>query len=250
MIAKRTAELRERTAAKHRGHDSLRASRTVDSPSGSTADGREEDYAVVKLGSHRVLIDPQSLRLVYPLGNLEKQKAAPRPKRAGTRRLVEPKLRADGLRNRTSIRLYSGLDKENVGLELLRMLFSSDKVEISDIRAQRGVGADAIDELRRYYELKVSAGAEPDQVTLTNSEVKRALTTPDFFLVIVSGIEGVDARPKIRVIVDPLSQLQPTESGSITLSGVRSAMSLTYEFENIDGPMVAIGREELNLPID
>ena len=148
------------------------------------------------------------------------------------------------------IRLYSDLDKETVGLELLRKLFSSDQAEISDLRAQRGVGADAIDELQRFYELKVSAGAEPDQITMTGAEVKRAKTTPDFFLVVISGIEGVDAQPKVRVIVDPLSQLQPTETGSITLSGVRSASSLTYGFAPIDNPMLANGAEELNAPAD
>ena len=120
---------------------------------------------------------------------------------------------------------------------------SSDHDEISDLRNQRGVGADAIDELQRFYELKVSAGAEPDQVTLTNAEVKRALTTPDFFLVVVSGVEGTDAQPKVRVIIDPLSQLQPTESGSITLSGVRNVTSLSYDFAPIDDPERATDEE-------
>ena len=125
------------------------------------------------------------------------------------------------------------------------MLLSSDRQEISDLRAQRGVGADAVDALRRFYELKVSAEAEPDQVTLTNSEVKRALSTPDFFLVVVSGIEGVNARPSIRVFVDPLKQLHPTDSGAITLSGVRSTKSLAYDFAPIDDPVPGSGGEEL-----
>ena len=42
--------------------------------------------------------------------------------------------------------------------------------------------------MKRYYELKVSAGPEPDVVTLTDSEVQRALTTPDFFLVVVANV--------------------------------------------------------------
>ena len=249
-IATRTAELRERTAEKHREHGGLRVRSTAASPAVSIVNGRENDDAVAKLGAHRVLVEPQSLRLVDPLGRVEKQEATPRPKTVGKGYLAEPKLGAGGPRGGTSIRLYSGLDKETVGLEILRMLFSSDQDEISDLRAQRGVGADAIDELQRFYELKVSAGTEPDQVVLTNAEVKRALTTPDFFLVVVSGIEGVDAQPKVRVIVDPLSQLQPTESGSITLSGVRSATSLTYDFAPIDGPMPATGAEELSVPPD
>ena len=122
---------------------------------------------------------------------------------------MEPRLGSGGPRNRSPLRGYSDLDKETVGKELLESLLSSDDEEIADLRDQRGVGADAVDELRRFYELKVSAGSEPDSVRLTNSEVKRALSTPDFFLVVVSRIEGVDARPTLRVIVDPLKQLHP-----------------------------------------
>ena len=149
--------------------------------------------------------------------------------------LAQP--RADGAspQNRTPLAGYSASDKETVGKRLLEKLLSSDREGVVDLRTQRGVGADAIDQLQRFYELKVSADTEPDHVTLTSAEVKRASSTPDFFLVVVSGVEGIDARPKIRVIVDPLNQLQPTESGSITLSGVRNAASLTYDFAPRDG---------------
>ena len=101
-------------------------------------------------------------------------------------------------------------------MELARMILSSDDNEIVDIRNQRGVGADA----------------EPDHVTLTASEVKRALNNPEFFLVVVSGVEGTEARPKVRVFVDPLNQLRQDFSGKITLSGIRSTKSLVYDFES------------------
>lgn len=45
----------------------------------------------------------------------------------------------------------------------------------------------------------------------------------DFFLVVVSGIEGAHARPKVRVIIDPLHQLRMTETSSVSFAGVRSA---------------------------
>jgi len=38
----------------------------------------------------------------------------------------------------------------------------------------------------------------------------------------------------LRVFLDPLKQLQPTERGSITLSGVREAKSLVYTFNPTD----------------
>ena len=64
--------------------------------------------------------------------------------------------------------------------------------------------------------------------------MKRALTTNDFFLVVVSGIEGADANPKVRIIVDPLRHLQPAESGAITLTGIHGATSLIYDFTQVD----------------
>ena len=135
------------------------------------------------------------------------------------------------------------MEKENVAMELFRKVFGSDDEEIADIRAQHGVGADAVDKSKHFYELKVNAGIEPDVVAMTTAEVKRARITPGFFLVVISGIEDADVQPKVRIIVDPLSQLQPTTRGSITLSGVRNATSLTYDFVRREGTEQA-GKED------
>ena len=136
------------------------------------------------------------------------------------------------------MRGYTDADREDVGVELLRMLLDTEDDQIIDLRRQHGVGADAIDQMAKYYELKVSAGPEPDIVTLTDAEVQRALTTPDFFLVVVSNVEGADARPTVRLVVDPLKQLRPTDRGTIHLAGVRDAESLVYQFVPIDGSAV------------
>ena len=130
-------------------------------------------------------------------------------------------------------------------MRLVRMLLSSDRDEIVDLRIQRGVGADAIDSMERFFELKVSAGAEPDGVLLTRSEVQRAMSTDKYFLIVISGVEGVDAKPKARVFVDPLKQLRQTYNGSITLSGVNSVESLVYEFEPGDDAPTSSSHEEL-----
>ena len=241
-IAARTTEMRERIAAAPQGQDRSRGlGRTGAGPSG----GRENRQTPPSLESTRVLVNPESLDIVDPKGRLEESSEQRTPRKAGgDRNLVEPKPGDGGPRGRSPIRLYTDLEKEKVGLELLRKLLSSDVEEIADIRAQHGVGADAIDKLENFYELKVSAGAEPDYVSMTAAEVKRARTTPGFFLVVISGIEGVDAQPKARVIVDPLSQLLPTSSGSITLSGVRNATSLTYDFAHGDDVEQASEEEE------
>ena len=236
---------RERTAAKHRG--SRGRSVNPSTPTRLPSNGREDHEASAK---SRLLVDPQSLRLIDPYGRVEDGAGSAPRKTNRSLQLVKPSLGSEGPRNRSSLRGYSDLDKESVGEELLRMLLGSDRDEIADLRAQRGVGADAVDELRRFYELKVSAGSEPDSVRLTNSEVQRALSTPDFFLIIVSGIEGVDARPTIRVIVDPLEQLQPTDSGAITLAGVHSAKSLIYDFAPTNDPVSLSGEDETRVSAD
>jgi len=109
-------------------------------------------------------------------------------------------------------------------------VLSSDRDDIVDIRTQRGVGADAMDHLKQFYELKVSAAEEPESITLTNAELQRAKSTTDFFLVIVSGVEeGTDARPTVRIIPRPLDQLEQSVRGTMVLSGVREAKSIIYD---------------------
>lgn len=93
------------------------------------------------------------------------------------------------------------------------------------------MGADAVDLEGRPYELKVNAGAEPDEIMLEGSQL--AATTPGFFLVVISNLEGGNAQPRVRIILDPLAQLKPSERTSIPFSGVRSSRSLVYEFAPI-----------------
>ena len=183
----------------------------------------------------RVLVDPQDLELTYPEGRIEEGSdgdggggGKPKGKKPN-----EPSKKSKGPANRVSYRAYTDVDKETVGMELFKKLFGSDREDITDLRTQRGVGADAIDDLRRFFELKVHGGSEPDQVKLTNAEVRRALSTDDYFLVVVSDVEGADARPKVRVVLDPLKQLQPLDQGEIVLSGVRSSTSAIYDFSPV-----------------
>ena len=119
-------------------------------------------------------------------------------------------------------------------MELARLVLGGDAAEIVDLRSQHGVGADAIDSLDRFFELKVHLGDEPDTIRLEESQIRRALSTPDFFLVVVSGVEGADAQPKVRIIVDPVHQLPITQSSSVSFTGVRSAEhSLVYDLQQI-----------------
>lgn len=244
----RLGELQKRIAKQH-GSSAGQAGRTVGKarPSDAAQDEREQQKQAPPMAATRILIEPQSLMLVDPRGR--KDDGSPSAANGASGRvqssgLSEPRASSGGPQNRTPRPVYSAVDRENVGFELLQMVLGSDSDQIVDLRNQRGVGADAIDELKNYYELKVAARSEPDQVTLTASEVQRALTTPDFFLVVVSNIEqGVDARPTVRVVVDPLKQLSPSYRGTVSLSGVHEATSLVFEFDPIDGPQPASDEE-------
>ena len=172
-MERRTAVLQEQTAKAK-----VTPSRSSSNRSSSRA-GRREKKKAAELGPQRTLVDPYVLQVVDRRGYIDDLDKKERPPRNREKGLVEPKAVSSIRSNRTPLPGYSQEDKEDVGMELARMILSSDDNEIVDIRNQRGVGADAIDRLRNYYELKVSAGAEPDQVTLTSSEVKRALNTPN-----------------------------------------------------------------------
>lgn len=183
----------------------------------------------------RVLIDPSRFHVIDPQGTLANAdgptgKKPARPQ-GDARPLAIPKPEGPAPRPPSAPPSYSDAEREAVGLELLRRLLASDAEGVRDLRAQRGVGADAMDLDQRLYELKVHAGAEPDQITMEASQVRRALD-PNFFLVIVSNVEVGDAPPTVRIILNPLSQLTVTDRGSIQLTGVHGAQSLVYPFTN------------------
>ncbi|MCY4011374.1 MAG: hypothetical protein OXG82_01520 [Gammaproteobacteria bacterium] len=190
-----------------------------------TGDGKKADPP------RRDLVRPSTLRLRDPEGQESERAKGRRPsKRTGGGRLVEPHGAAPP-RTGTPPPNYTSEEKERVGLELLRIVVGRDLV---DIRGQRGVGADALDkEAGRYYELKVSGGNEPDVVSMTTSEVMRAAATKDkFVLAVVSGVEGADACPTVRLVHDPLKQLDAgTEEGKINLAGIRSRGRI-FPFDN------------------
>ncbi len=142
----------------------------------------------------RVLHDPQSLKLDDPVGHLNKTRSPASGVSKRVNAFNTPRSKSIAPQSRTPPSSYNDIERENVGLELLRQVLGCDKEEIIDLRTQRGVGADAVDELGRFYELKVHAGNEPDQVTLTNSEVNRALSESHFFLAVVSNVEKMATR--------------------------------------------------------
>lgn len=244
-ISARLAEFQQETATAHaRGQRGRTPERVRNSPGGDAVQRRELVSTAASAVALRSLIDPAQFKLEDPRGtqsafkgDASERKQRVRSDAAG---LPAPRYDVPSPQGRAAPRAYTALTKESVGLDLVRMVLSSDANEVRDLRAQHGVGADAVDQLDRFFELKVYAGAEPDRIALEESEIKRAMSTPNFFLVVVSGLEGPDAKPKVRVIVDPLRQLEMATASIVIFTGVRSTASVTYTFALVaqDAPSV------------
>ena len=233
----RMAAFREDTSRRHRGNRRAGArrngednepSKNEESSATGSGDGTEPN------SPRRELVSPTTLKLRDPKGEETKRTKARKPPTRPSGwggSLVEP---GGAVPPKTGAKPpnYTSEEKESLGLKLLQMAIGRDLV---DVRAKRGVGADALDEEEgRYYELKVSGGNEPDVVSLTASEVMRAAEVDDkFVLAVVSGVEGTAACPTVSLVLDPLKELEAgTEDGKVNLAGVRRSRSLVYQFDN------------------
>ncbi|HEX6706092.1 MAG TPA: hypothetical protein VF169_15125 [Albitalea sp.] len=193
----------------------------------------------------RVLVDPRKLQLKNPRGEVV-AKAQPPASSEGRppAPLPAPRSSSSPSRDSKSLPTFSGKTKETLGMELVERALQYDEGEWRDLRSQMRLGADAVDEESRFYELKVFSGGEPNTIHMTESEVLRAQSTDKFYLVIVSNLEGETAKPFIRIITDPLKQLKPAGSGGISLTNVKYAASLVFDYEHgPDGDAVASAYE-------
>ena len=121
-------------------------------------------------------------------------------------------------------------ERERLALSAIQQALRADKKKLVDLRARHGVGADVVDDLRQFYEIKMASSSEvPNEITMTASEVARAQAEPDFFLAVVSGLEELTGELRVRFIFDPL-RLPMKIRGDVTLSGVREAEVLEFVF--------------------
>lgn len=126
-------------------------------------------------------------------------------------------------------------EREQLAYDAVRAALRLAEGQIADLRKEVGVGADAIDEMRRFYEIKMASAAEiPNEITLTPAEVERARMDPDFFLAVVAGLEEGAGELRVRFIFDPLSRLPFKLRGDLTLSGIRDSEALEYVFRKAE----------------
>ena len=188
----------------------------------------------------RVLVNPSKLQLKQSHGQIQERTQPPSPEKRSPAPLPEPRSSGSQPTDRKSLPTFTGKTKETLGLELARRALQYEEGELRDLRAQMGLGADAVDGEGRFFELKVYLHGEPNSIYLTDSEVKRAASTIKFYLVIVSQLEGEQAQPCVRVIMDPLKQLGVSGNGGITLTNVKHAASLVFNYESgIEGVTAA-----------
>ena len=242
-IAARIAALQDETQLAHNQRRVLRtdaAQRIVELPSLTTVS--IPNQLSPQTTNPRNLVEPGRYRLVNPRGHATGMLLNGGSSRVNTgsreangggtlKTLPTPNFTGTPPHDHSRPRAYTDLAKESVALALVRRVFASDEQEILDLRAQYGVGADAVDALERFFELKAYAGLEPDHIVLQESQIRRAMSTRNFFLVVVSELEGENTSPKVRIILDPLSQLSISEASSVTFTGVRSSQSVVYKFQ-------------------
>ncbi len=126
-------------------------------------------------------------------------------------------------------------EREQVAFDAVQRALRLDPPQIRDLRARRGIGADAMDELRQLYEIKMESSPEvPNEVTLQRSQVDAAQNEDDFFLAVVSGLEEGDGELRVRFIFNPLSRLSVRIKGEATLSGIREVEALEYRFSKLE----------------
>ncbi|MEW2427788.1 hypothetical protein AB0877_07235 [Micromonospora sp. NPDC047644] len=188
----------------------------------------------------RQLVDPDSLKLKNedgeivggaPVGDGEPagRKSTPssgKPRNPDASNPKKPSVGGGRTKN------YTEAERETDGLALVRRVLGGDEEQIVDIRHQRNVGADAIDDLNNFFELKVHAGPIPESVSLTSAEFRRAQETEQFFLVVVGNVEQGVKDPEVRIITDPLNHLSVLPQGSVNLGGIRDAKALRFTFES------------------
>lgn len=122
-------------------------------------------------------------------------------------------------------RAFTPAQLEDHGYTVLEhLLHDPGQTAFDDYRAARGIGADAVqtrEELKRFIELKASAGPIGDRASLTAAEYERAvLERGNFWLALAGNLADTGAPIEVVLVQDPAVQLKMATSDDVILSGV------------------------------
>jgi hypothetical protein len=117
---------------------------------------------------------------------------------------------------------YSPQQQEHQAILALHKAINGELSGLRDFRRFQGVGADALDDLKRHFEIKSFARTMPPTVKLTANEFERALREgAKYYLAVVAGLEeGYET--VVRIIADPVNTLQPQASTTVVLGGLEN----------------------------
>jgi hypothetical protein len=76
---------------------------------------------------------------------------------------------------RSAPKAYSSEEQQHLALLALNQAVNGELADLRDFQHLRGIGADALDRLDRYFEIKSTSGPMADQVVLTPNEYRRAV---------------------------------------------------------------------------
>lgn len=133
----------------------------------------------------------------------------------------------DGRPGGAILRAYTDTDRQQLAVGVLRRVLETDKRTLRDLTRVANLGADVVDNLDKFFEIKAAAGEMPDVIRLQHSELERSLerSPGHWFLAVIAGLEeGFETR--IRFVVDPLKNLTWSNSGAVNFSGVRRAKAI------------------------
>ena len=126
----------------------------------------------------------------------------------------------------TAYKQYSSAELQSKAWAYLEASLQREDAVLVDLQAYRGIGADGALDKSTFIEMKSFARGAPGEITLTETEFRRAEECKsNFYLVIVSGLEeGFET--ELRIYINPTKHLPWTPKGQVSIGGLAKGAAL------------------------
>lgn len=124
---------------------------------------------------------------------------------------------------------YSSAELQLKAWAYLEASLQRDDAVLVDLQAYRGIGADGALDKATFIEMKSFARGAPAEITLTETEFRRAEESKTkFYLVIISGLEeGYET--ELRIYINPTKNLPWTPKGQVSIGGLAKGAALVLK---------------------